>query len=487
VLDEAQAIAAAHEVLSVQDTERFELDVIRRYATGKQSLPLVIPSDAPREVREMARMARINIIKIVIDSLVQSLFVDNLRISQSPLGEDGQPAGEPEHVTHEVWRAWQKNRMDRGQSGLYRAVFQYGYGYVVVTKGEPVPVIRPMSPRRMTAMYGSDPDWPERALQRGRKPDRYRLYDVEHVYEMGYDAEKKRFTVLGEPALHGSPYCPVIRYQDAEDLDLEDEPISNLVERGLGGRGDNVTTMVAGQVVPLMTLQDQSDVTTFALKSAEWYSAFRQRWIVGWTPANAAEKVKAGASQLWTFEDAPDDVKLGEFSETTLQGYLSSRDSTAKFAATLSQTPVHELIGELVNLSAEALAAAEAGRDRKIDERKTGLGESHEQMATCVGDLMGVDVPDDLEVVWRDTSARAFGAIVDGLGKLAAQLQIPPEALWEKIPGTTLQEIRRWKTMRAEGDAMANLTGLLDRQAAPPEPAPGTTGSGIILPPGASA
>lgn len=481
MLDEAQAIAAADMVLGIQQREREEFDVIRRYATGKQVLPMVIPRDAPAEVREMARMSRINIISIVINSLVEALFVDNLRMTK----DSETTPGEAEHVTNEVWRAWQANRLDRGQSGLYRAVFQYGFGYMVTTRGDPLPVVRAMSPRRMTALYADDADWPELALQRAKTtPGRYRLYDGEHAYELAYDKEKKKFGVIGQPAVHGSPYCPVVKYQDVEDLDLDDEPISNLVERGFGSRGDNVTTMVAGQVVPLMTLQDQTDVTTFALKSAEWYTAFRQRWIVGWTPSSPSEKVKSAASQLWTFDNDPDEVRLGEFGETTLQGYLSSRDSTAKFAATLSQTPVHELIGELVNLSAEALAAAEAGRERKVDERKVGLGESHEQLASCIGNLMGVEVPDDLEVVWRDTSARAFGAIVDGLGKLAAQLEIPPEALWERIPGVTLQTVRRWKELRAEGDSLAKLTGMLDQQAAPPVPAPG---SGLILPPGAGA
>jgi hypothetical protein len=486
VLSEADAVKAAEKVLAVQDAERFQLDILRRYATGHQALPLVVPRDAPAEVREMARMSRINIIRIVVDSLVQSLFVDNMRVPRAAVDDEGAPIGEPDDVTHEVWRAWQANRMDRGQSGLYRAVFQYGWAYMVVTAGSPTPVMTTVSPRRMTAMYADGSDWPELALQRGRRPGTYRLYDPKFVYTMGYDAERKAWTVIGSPAEHGSPYCPVIRYQDVEDLDLDDEPVSHLSPGGIGAR-DNVVDMVAGQVVPLMALQDQMDLTTFGLKSAEWYSAFRQRWIVGWTPASATDKVKAASSQMWTFDNDPDEVKLGEFSETTLQGYLSSRDSTAKFAATLSQTPVHELIGELVNLSAEALAAAEAGRDRKVDERKTGLGESHEQTASCVGALMGVDVPDDFEVVWRDTSARAFGAIVDGLGKLAAQLEIPPEALWEKIPGTTMQEIRGWKALRAEGDAMGQLTGLLDKQAAVPPPAPGTTGSGIILPPGVRA
>lgn len=475
-LDEAGAIDAAETALAVQDRERFDLDVLRRYATGKQALPLVIPQDAPREVHEMARISRINLISIVINSLVESLFVDNLRVTQ----KDAE--GDPEQITDPVWDIWQANKLDRGQSGLYRAVFTYGYAYMVATAGTPAPVARPLSPRIMTALYGNDPDWPELALERRRSPGTFRLYDATHVYELGYDAaeDKKRFTLLGAPAEHGSPYCPVVRYRDVEDLDLDDEPVSEQVAR-FGTRGTNMTDMVAGQVAPLMTLQDQSDVTTFALKSAEWYSAFRQRWVIGWTPASPTDKTRAAASQLWTFDNEPEEVKLGEFSQTILDGYLASRGDTAKFVATLSQTPVHELIGELVNLSAEALAAAEAGRDRKVDERKTGLGESHEQLVVMLGALKGIEVPNDLEVVWRDTSARAFGALVDGLGKLAAQLQVPVEALWERIPGATLQDIRRWKRLREEGDAMAGLMGELDRQAAPPGGDPAGRPSGLVV------
>jgi hypothetical protein len=456
-----QAVGLGSQLHDVQVRERYELDVFRRYVTGKQGMPMVIPRDAPAEVKEMARISRINVISIVVNSLVESLFVDNLRTTVRPDAADGTP-GDAENVTVPVWDAWQANRLDKRQSGLYRAVFTYGYGYMVYTQGAPFPVIRPMSPRQMTAMYGEDDDWPDYALERRRRPGTFRLYDEGHVYNLGYDEEKKMFTVLGVPAEHGSDHCPVVRYCDIEDLDVEDEPEPH-VTRG-GPRGD-FTDMVAGQVAPLMTLQDQTDVTTFSLKSAEWYAAFRQRWVVGWTPSSASEKVKSAASQMWTFDADPDEVKIGEFSQTTLDGYLASRDSTAKFVATLSQTPVHELIGELVNLSAEALAAAEAGRDRKIDERKTGLGESHEQLSQGVGDLMGVNVPDDLEVVWRDTSARAFGAIVDGLGKLAAQLQIPPDQLWDRIPGVTLQDVKRWRQARDAGDSIENLTGMLDRQA----------------------
>lgn len=416
--------------------ERGTLDTIRAYWKGQQALPAVIPSSAPREVRKMAEIARVNVCDIVVDSLAQSLFVDGFRAAD---GVEAAP-----------WSAWQANRFDRRQSGVHRAAVAYGTSYTVVTPGTPVPVIRGVSPRRMTAMYGEDPDWPVWALEK-TSPDTWRLYDDEAVYFLGR-SQLGEFSHL-ETREHRQPETPVVRYRDAEDLDEDDD----------------VEGVKLGQVGPLIPLQDQIDLTTFGLLVAQHYSAFKQRYILGWVAESEEQRVKAAASQLWTFKDHPEDVKIGELSETNLDGYIKSRESTIRYAATLSQTPVHELIGELVNLSAEALAAAEAGRDRKTDERKTGLGESHEQTMWLVGRQLGVDVPDDAEVIWRDTSARAFSATVDALGKLVQMLGIPPEELWERVPGATRQDVERWKSAAAQGDSLAMLRDLFDQQARPPD------------------
>jgi hypothetical protein len=502
LLDEREVIDLAETLYGDQVKERQDLDVLRRYETGRQAIPLVIPADAPAEIREMARISRINLISIVIRSLVESLYVDNFRAKTDAaqtvpeLTEDDLAAGVTPPADDDplapIWRAWQLNRFDREQSGLYRAVYTYGYGYVVALPGRPVPVARAVSPRKMIAMYGDDEDeFPEYALQRRRSG--FRVLDAEGVYELRRSQDGK-WSFAGDPREHGLGYCPVVRYTASTDLDGDDEPEPHGLASGRSN--ENLCLTTAGEVAPLMTLQDQLDVSTFTLKGAEWYSAYRQRWAIGWTPENRAQKVKAGASQLWTFDEDPEAMRLGEFAETSLDGFLRSREATLKYAATLSQTPVHELIGELVNLSAEALAAAEAGRDRKVMLGKTGLGEGHEQLVNVLADLMGVEIPEDVETVWRDTSARAFGAIVDGLGKLAAQLQIPPQMLWDRIPGVTRQDVQRWQAAAAEGDAMDRLTGMLDRQASaadptalPPAGQPGETvrASGLILPPGAGA
>lgn len=450
-LSPSRVIEQAHLLKTFHDAERGPLDQVRRYWKGRQALPAVIPATAPREVRTMAQIARVNVCSIVVDTLAQSMFVDGFRA-----GDDGEDL--------DVWRVWQANRMDARQSGIHRAALAYGAAYAVILPGTPVPVIRGVSPRSMTVVYGEDPDWPMWAFERlGRGA--WRLYDDEAIYYVSQQpaALGGEFTYL-ETREHGAGVTPVVRYLDESDLDL-DEDVTTAVSPT--GATAFAAPSIGGQVAPLFPLQDQIDLTTFGLLVAQWYSAFRQRWAIGWVAEDETQKLKASASQLWTFDRAPegeDGMKLGEFSETSLDGYIKSREASLRHAATLSQTPVHELIGELVNLSAEALAAAEAGRDRKVDERQTLAGESHEQMFWLVGRYDGVDVPNEAEVRWRDTSARAFAATVDGLGKLATMLGIPRQELWERVPGASRQDIERWKAAAQTGDAFADLARLLERQ-----------------------
>ena len=441
-LSPSQAVEQTRILKAFHDTEREQLDEVRRYWKGRQSFPAVIPSSAPIEVRTMARLARVNVCSIVVDALTQSLFVDGFRAARDADDLD-------------VWKAWQANKLDARQSGLHRAAVAYGASYQVVLPGSPVPVIRGASPRNMTVMYGEDPDWPIWGLER-LGGGSWRLYDDQATYFMG---ERNGDFVFFETREHNLGITPIIRFLDEDDLDADDD-----VEPAHEGHRNDLMPM-RGQVAPIVPLQDQITLTTFGLLVAQHYAAFRQRYIIGWVAESEKELLKAGASQIMTFDEDANEMKIGEFEQTDLKGYIESREASLRHAASLSQTPVHELIGELVNLSAEALAAAEQGHERKVGERKTLLGESHEQSLRLAGRIMGVDVPDDAQVVWRDTSARAFGAVVDGLGKLAQMLGIPPEELWERVPGATTQDVQRWKKAAESGSSFDDLAALLDRQA----------------------
>lgn len=446
-----EVIEEVHRVKGFHDAERDLLKVLYLYYKGDQALPGTIPSTAPLIVKELARIARVNVCQIVVDALVQSMFVDGFRAKDDD--EDS-----------ETWGSWQANRMDAAQTAIHRATCIYGTGYGTVLPGHPLPVIRGYSPMKMTALYGDNPDWPVVALER-RDGGRWRLFDNEAIYDVaerpktvnGIVGDEKALVVTGTRT-HGLGVTPVVRYRDQYDLDAGD----------IASPNNEKYALLGGQVAPLIRVQDQINETTFGLLVAQHYAAFRQRYILGWVAKDEAELLKAGAAKIMTLDVDARETKVGEFEQTELDGYIKSREASLRHAASLSQTPAHELIGELINLSAEALAAAEAGRDRKVDELQTLMGEAHEQLFWLVGKLQGVTVPDDAQVRWRNTSARAVGAEVDALGKLAQMLGIPPQELWERVPGATRQDVERWKAAAQTGDPFDDLARLLKRQATQP-------------------
>lgn len=430
MLNAASAIEQTRSMLQWRAAEADHLGRIHAYLRGRQPLP-IIPAGVPNEVRRLAEMSRVNVLDLVISAVAQSLYVDGYRAERDP---DDAPA----------WDVWQANQMDARQTGVHRGALAFGVSYVTVLPGDTAPVIRGYSPRRVTALYGEDDLWPMFALRTepSGKEWLYRLYDDEAVYYLS-GSEKPDAEVLWlETRAHDVGVCPVVRFQNTMELDDE----------------------VRGEIEPLMPIQDQIDLTTFELLVAQHYGAFRQRYILGWTAESEAQQLKASAARLWTFEDSKEEIAVGEFAQTDLKGYLDSREASLRHAATISQTPAHELLGQMVNLSAEALVAAEASQRRKITEREMSFGESWEQVLALAGRIQGVEQGSGAQVRWRDTESRALSATVDALGKMAAMLGVPVQELWEKIPGVTQQDVERWKTTVAEGDPIASLEALLARQ-----------------------
>ena len=428
-LSQREAVAQARILLGFRAQDRDRLDRLYAYIHNRQRF-MWLPDAPPNEVRRLAEMSRVNVLGLVIDSVAQSMYVDGYR---APRQETEAPA----------WDIWQQNGMDARQIGVHRAALGYGLGYAVVLPGDPVPVIRGVSPRDMTTVYAED-DWPMWALEKRRSAvtgkTLYRLFDEDMAYWLSVDTLGDGVEFVSSEA-HDVGHVPVIRFLSKSDLDDE----------------------VTSEIEDLTHIQDQINMTTFGLLVTQHYGAFPQRWIAGWMAESDDQKMSARQNRLWTFDDA--DTKVGSLPGAELKGYIESRQDSLKTLAAISQTPAHALRGELVNLSAEALAAAEQAERRKITERETMFGEAWEQtlaLAACIG---GVDADPAAQVRWKDTEARAFAATVDALGKMAQMLGIPQQELWERVPGVTQSDVERWKAAAEQGDSFAQLTQLLDRQA----------------------
>ncbi|HVQ51110.1 MAG TPA: phage portal protein, partial [Mycobacterium sp.] len=294
-LDEEQATATVRALLKVREGEQRRLDQIAKYVAGQHD-SVYVPAGANREYHWLMRVAKVNMMRLVVSVLAQNLYVDGYRRAKSD--DNAEP-----------WTIWQANRLDARQHGIHRAALKYGISYTLVLPGEPEPVITPMSPRRMTAFY-SDPvndEWPLFAVEcttEQTKSDggklvarkRVRLFDDAGVYRFVTDDEARTVT-LEEVEEHDLGVCPVVRYLNEVDLD-EDE-------------------CVAGEVEPLIPLQDQANSTTFNLLMAQQFAAFRQRWVTGMATVDEngrpIQPFRARVDDVFVADDP--DTKFGEFEQ----------------------------------------------------------------------------------------------------------------------------------------------------------------------------
>jgi hypothetical protein len=237
-----------------------------------------------------------------------------------------------------------------------------------------------------------------------------------------------------------------------------------------------------------MPIQDQINFDTFNLMISTQFAAFRQRWVSGMSPVDEDGREQApfrpGVDRVWASDDPG--TKFGDFGETALQPYSTVREDGIRHMSTISQVPPYHLLGQVANMSAEALAAARDGLDRKIEELQAGLTDPWRNVFRLTSLAGGnKDGWNDLfgTVAWRDTSARAFGATVDGLTKIAQMLGVPEQELWSRVPGATADDVASWQLAAQREKAQAILQQLLQQQLglAPsmaPAGAPGAPGGG---------
>ncbi|WP_433224476.1 phage portal protein [Microtetraspora malaysiensis] len=422
--------------LAQRDKEMPELVRVDQYMRGTQDAPY-IPKRAEAEFRRLVARALENWLPLIVAVVAQSLRVEGYRSTDRP--ED-----------LAAWGYWDANRLESRQNAVHRAALTFGIGYVRVTPGDTGPAIRPASPLSITGL-AEDPDseWLEAAIRtigtvrrENRKLERWQVWDSRNVTEVlvpDGDHDLPGTWTVGESEPHGLSRCPIVpfrnRYADSPDTMPHE----------------------LGEVSPLIPIQDRLNETTLNQKIAESYSAFRQRWATGISiprdprTGRPVETFRAAVDRMWMVENS--DVKFGEFSQTDLTGYLASREAAVKAMSAIAQVPPHYLLGGMINIGEGALTAAESGLARKVHERQLMFGESWEQVLKLAAEAdKRPEAAGDASarIVWHDAEARSLAATVDALGKLSTMLGVPPEALWERVPGVTSFDVQAWRKVRAE-------------------------------------
>lgn len=452
MIDEADIASTVARMWLLHQNELSNFDTIHEYVKGRRGKPS-LPDSADSEVRDIRDKSVHNVLTLVLDAFVQNLSVVGYRTSQSESNANG-------------WDWWQSNQMDARQAEIYHSAVKYGVAYVVVAPDQKDLVFKPRSPRQLIAVY-EDPQidrWPQYALETwidttNAKPTRKGMfYDDTNMYELDLgevsspvregdeQTNRNQISVRDDSVAAGVPHgavykgqsvCPVVRYvnrRDSEDL-------------------------VEGEIERLIPDQKTINEVNFDRLIVARFGAFPQKVISNWVGIDKEKVLEISARRLWSFED---DVKAQSFPAASLTPYNELIQGLVEHVASRAQVSPASVVGKLVNLSAEALAAAEANQQRKLDAMRESHGESHEQLLELAQEMRGGTVDDAAEAVWKDTEARSFAAIVDGIVKIGQALQsgAPILPLLPLVPGLTQQIINALQTQAQLGTVRDLVTAL---------------------------
>jgi len=405
--------------------------------------------------------------------------------------------GGSEEGDEEAWRIWQTNSLDAESPLAFTEAAKHGESYMLVwpdtdtkPKGifgrlfskkseEPVPRITVEHPSQMVVRRSAgDRRKRAAALKRWQEPDGSEmatLYLPDSIhYFTRTEGEWKTRADFGVNKLGVVPVVPIVNEPHmlpcfpSAALQLQPHNVSPGAAIGLG-RSDQAD---------VITTVDQINKLLCDMLIASEVAAYRQRWATGLeVPRFRAgdpevevdptllnkpiEPFKAAVDRVWIAEgEAGAAAKFGEFEATDLQNYTGAIEQRIQSLAARTRTPPHYLLGQIVNVSGDALKAAETGLASKVRGKQASFGEGLEEAVRLAFAWMDDDRATDIQaqVSWAPSEARSESEYIDSLTKKLA-LGVPKEQLWADA-GYSPQQITRFKDL------------LKNEINAVPEPAP---------------
>jgi hypothetical protein len=421
-----------HKVYPAFLIEHGRLCRLEMWGTGKQ--PEVRPLKRNTERAVLQRLARTPWIPLMISTFAQQLLVDGFKKEGS---KDNAPG----------WQTWLRNKMPAQQLSINRATMIFGYSYVRVlegdtkdAKGKSIASVRGVDPRDCFALYEDNyaDEYPKYVLE--RKPGTaigkwYWWLPNGDYYEL--DETRGEFKVTGEfTTSYGAP--PFVRYLNQIDL-----------------RG-----RTWGDVEPVIDLAARIDKTAFDRLLVQHFNSFKVRWATGLEQADSQEgieqdKIRIANEDILVASDIG--AKFGTLSETSMDGFIAAYQNDLEAFAAVMQLPPN-LMGNVINVAADALDAARRQTYQRLFEKQTVLGESHAQMMRLCALIEGRDADAEdftARVHWQDVEVRSLAQFADAWGKIVMQLGIPKWAAWDKIPGVDQTEVEGWKKHALDNDPLS--------------------------------
>jgi hypothetical protein len=391
-------------------------------------------------------MTNTNFMQLVVDAAMERMHVEGFRVG----GE----------ISASAWKIWQGNAWDLGSEMVFLESLVTSEALVLVdpTLNEfGVPTLTPEHPCQAIVEYrpGSFRDRAAGLKVYADDIDEHlvaTVYTAERVDTWWAPLPKKGVVAVSRPAWEhqGSLSGP---------NPLGEVPLVPFYNR------PRMLKVAASEFATVLPIQRRINKTILDRLVMQEFSAFRQKWATGIDipkdpkSGQDIEPFKVAIDRMFTNENP--EGRFGTFEADDIEGLLKGIDADVKNIAAIVATPPHYLLGDMVNLAAEAMKAAEASLVSRVRRHMRHLEEPQEAVVRLALKAAGETAPDaDMETVWRNPEFRTEGELVDALTKMAT-LGVPVEALWERW-GATQTEIQRWKEMR-DAEALDPLAQRLLR------------------------
>jgi hypothetical protein len=376
-------------------------------------------------------------------------------VAEVPSFEAPEPIPMEEMSDAEAWKIWQRNNLDLYSDIAHETMLVTGHAYVIVGPREgddDIPLVTVEHPLEVITQHAAgDTKLITAALKRWWDEESgiayATLYTPDKIYRyQGTNASTDIRPVGAQSWIPRQGEAPAVADNPFKGV-VPVVPLTNRQKLNGAGRSE---------LVDLIPLQDAVNKLTNDMLVASEFSAFRQRILTGMEiPEDEHGNIipdfdlKASINRLLVIKD--EDVKVHEFGVTDLQNYVGAIEHLRDSMAAISRTPPQYLVGQVVNVSGEALKAAESGLVQKVKRRERFTGEGWEEAMRLAFQLIGDDERAeayDAETIWGNPEIMSDAAMADSLAKWAG-LGVPKQALWER-GGASPQEVKRWLQMRAQ-------------------------------------
>ncbi|HET7588607.1 MAG TPA: phage portal protein [Solirubrobacterales bacterium] len=437
------------------DKRASEAKTLDDYREGIFPLPPFVQDTGLTDAyRTLMRLSGANWPGLIVGAVEERLEVQGVRFGGKQADED-------------VWDLWQEAGLDAESSMLHDSVLTTGRGFAQVWgdgSADPQPVVTLEHASMCIVEYvpGTNGTLRKGALRRWTDGKKWyaNLFTPRYLFKFVADSEA----------------CPTdaASWKVREDDGDEEWPLENplgvvpIVEFAVNkslrpspfGTG-------RGEFASHLRHIDRIHYKLFSGLVALTWSGFPLRYVIG-DPIVYAKKddgtedkskpippFDSIASAVAQFSNA--NVKVGQLPEANVDNYSPEMD--IKHLAALTKTPANYLLGELVNVSADGIRAAEAGLVSKVRRHHRPLGESWEEVTRLA---LRVKNPEDprgkdqsAQIIWKAPEMRSLAEQADAAAKLGAA-GLPWQGIAEIVLGLTPQEIKRYGAERGS-DVLGKL------------------------------